>query len=246
MRSDAKALRRALGIIVALALPMVPTGVWAQEEEYTQEIGLMLGSSFYLGDANSTPLSHPSIVAGAVWRKLFNQRMALKANLGMGHLRGTSEGYVIPTDAYDPEGGELTVVSFKRNVVDAGAQFEFNFLGYGLGEEYKGNHRWTPYLLAGMGLTLATGGGGGTCAAANFPLGAGVKYKLGPRWNAGLEWTFRFTTSDRLDVNAGQTSLSHPLGVKSIGLKNKDAYSFLALQLTYDIAPKCKECHNNK
>ena len=88
-------------------------------------------------------------------------------------------------------------------------------------------------------------GGGGTRGGLNLPLGLGVKYKLKPRLNVGAEWTFRFTTTDALDVNKGQATLAHPYGIKSVGLKNKDAYSFLMLTLTYDIMAKCRDCHNN-
>ncbi len=217
-----------------------------EDDEYKMEIGGGIGTDFYLGDVNSTPFSHAGAMGGAVIRGIFNPRMVLKGNVAFGNLRGSSTGRFIPTDASTPgpEGGEPTTVSFKRNVLDLGVQFEFNFWGYGIGQEYKGNSRITPYVLAGIGVTVAMGGGG-TDAAANFPLGVGVKYKMKPRVNVGLEWTFRFTTTDALDVNAGQTSLDRPYDIKSSGLKNKDAYSYLVLFLTYDICPRCKTCNNN-
>ncbi len=224
-------------------------GAWAQDDdvEYMMEIGAGMGPDFYLGDVNSTPFKHASAMGSAIVRRIFNPRMVLKGNLAFAHLAGKSAGRYVPVDAQTAgvEGGEPTVVSFGREVVDLGAQFEFNFWGYGMGEAYLGNSRVTPYVLAGVGVTMATGGGGGTAWGANFPLGAGIKYKVKRRLNLGLEWTFRFTTTDALDVNSGQTSLSAPYNIKSSGLKNKDAYSFVMLYLTYDICPKCKVCHNN-
>ncbi len=228
---------------------MVSLSVRAQDDdEYMMEIGAAVGPDFYLGDVNSTPFKHTSAMAGAIVRRIFNPRMVLKGDLAFGHLAGSSSGRFIPTDASQEgaEGGLPTTVSFKRNVVDFGAQFEFNFWGYSMGEAYLGNSRITPYVLAGIGLTVALGGGGGTSCGANFPLGLGVKYKVKKRVNIGAEWTFRFTTTDKLDVNADQTSLSEPFNIKSSGLKNKDAYSFFMLFLTYDVCPKCKVCHNNK
>jgi len=235
-------------LLLGLSVLVACLSISAQEDVYQAEIGGALGSDFYLGDINSTPFKHASVMGGVLVRKIFNPRMALKGDLAFGHLKGSSEGYYIPTDAYSPgaDGGLPTTVKFKRNVVDLGAQFEFNFWGYGMGKAYENKSRITPYALAGMGFTLATGGGGGTNFGLNFPVGVGVKYKLKPRLNLGLEWTFRFTTTDALDVNGGQTALSHPYAIHSVGLKNKDAYSFLMVSLTYDICPKCKECHNNK
>ena len=135
-----------------------------EEDEYQMEMGGALGLDFYMGDANKVPFRHTSVMGGLLVRKIFNPRMVLKGNLAMGHLAGNTKGYYIPEDATSktPEGGVPVSFKFKRNVVDLGAQFEFNFWGYSMGEAYKGNSRFTPYAVAGAGLTLVTGGGGGT------------------------------------------------------------------------------------
>ena len=92
---------------------------------------------------------------------------------------------------------------------------------------------------------IIPGGGGGTKAALNCPVGAGVKYKVKPRLNIGAEWTFRFTTTDALDTGKDSKQLIRPYAIKSTGFKNMDCYSFLMFFLTYDMLPKCKTCHNN-
>lgn len=222
-------------------------GSQAQEAEYQAEVGGGLGGSFYLGDVNSTPFKGTSLAGTLLFRRLLNPRMALKGNLALARLRGNSTGVFIPADATSQtaSGGQRAHVAFKRNVVDLGGQFEFNFWGYGSGPAYLGYSRLTPYVTAGLGITLAMGGGGDLRGGLNFPVGAGVKYKLSERLNVGAEWTFRFTTLDALDVNQGQATLAHPYGIRSVGLKNKDAYSFFTLSLTYDIMAKCRDCHNN-
>ncbi len=215
--------------------------------EYQMELGGGAGTCFYMGDANGTPFAHMSGMGSIIARKLFNPRMALKGNLALGHIKGNSQGYFIPTDATSetPEGGLPTTVSFSRNVIDFGAQFEMNFWGYMVNSGYSENSRLTPYALAGAGFTVAPGGAS-TQFALNLPIGIGVKYKLRPRLNIGLEWTMRFSTSDALDASKKEASqLIHPYGIKSVGLKNKDCYSFTMIFLTYDLCPKCKECHNN-
>ena len=59
-----------------------------------------------------------------------------------------------------------------------------------------------------------------------------------------MKWTKRVGTSENLDDPGGNTKLSHPYGVKSVGLKNKDCYSFTMVYVTYDISPKYRKCNN--
>ncbi len=226
-------------------LPLV-LSAWAQETEYKMELGGGIGPCFYLGDANSTPFAHLSLMGGAVVRRVFNPRMCVKANLSLGHLAGDTEGLFIPTDpnSESVSGGVPARVSFSRNVMDVGAQFEMNFWGYGTGEGYKGHSRITPYALAGVGMAIGMGGDASACAALCLPVGVGVKYKARPRLNVGMEWTVRFTTSDELDATREGTQLAHPYGIKSVGLKNKDCYSFLMFFVTYDMCPKLRRCNN--
>lgn len=233
--------------LILLSLFLGALSVGAEDLEYEMELGGSLGTSFYLGDVNSTPFAHLSGMGGIVARRVFNPRMALKGNLSVAHLSGKSDGYFIPSDPNSgtAAGGEAVNVSFKRNVIDLGAQFEMNFWGYGMGHTYKNHSRITPYALAGMGFTLAPGGAE-TAFALNLPVGVGVKYKVRTRLNIGLEWTMRFTTSDALDAGSKEMSqLIHPYGIKSVGLKNKDCYSFTMVFVTYDLCPKYRKCNND-
>lgn len=215
--------------------------------EYQQEIGGGLGITNYLGDANGGFMKHSGFYGTAIWRRNLNARMAIKTNLGMGHLSGNTEGIYIPQNANSETaaGGEAaTTIFFSRNIVDLGAQFEMNFLGYGMGAAYKNLSRWTPYLLAGVGAVIAFGGGGETAGGLNVPLGLGFRYKLMPRLNIGLECSVNFTSCDKIDASDHTTQLNDPFGVKSEGLKNKDCYLKTLLFVTYDIAPKYRKCNN--
>lgn len=234
-----------LRLTYLLMLLSLPLTMQAQEIEYQLELGGGLGTSFYLGDVNSTPFKGGGAMGGVIARRVFNQRIAMKGNLVMGHIGGSSKGVYIPTDAESetPEGGTLTQVSFGRNLLDLGAQFEINFWGYGVGGGYKGNSPITPYTTIGVGTTLAMGGGR-TDFALNIPIGLGVKYKIMPRVNVGAEWTFRFSTTDKLDVTDKSLQLDSPYGIHSSGFKNKDCYSFLMLFVTYDLCPKYRKCNN--
>ncbi|MBO5706178.1 MAG: hypothetical protein J6S05_04165 [Bacteroidaceae bacterium] len=205
--------------------------------EYRWDIGGGLGLCYYLGDVNSTPFSGSSIMTAFTVRRNFNPRMSLKLNLAYGRYAGTSKGFYLPEAPGSIQ--QAVDVKFGGNVVDLGAQFELNFWGYGLGPGYKKLSRITPYAILGIGATIGITDDGSSLGA-NFPIGAGVKYKVRPRLNLIFEWTHRFSTIDNLDG----ARLDDPYYLESSGLKNKDTYSFFMFTLTYDISPKFRLCNN--
>ena len=231
--------RQMKGKLVAVFLLLLSVcGVSAQELEYNLELGGMAGACCYMGDANNMSLlSNGALVGGVLARYNINPRMAVKGNLAIGRIKGTTVG----KDNKFPMGGNIT---FGRNLFELGAQYECHFFAYGTGAGYKDSRRIAPYLLGGVGLTYAPNPANHVFAL-NIPIGFGVKYKLAERVNVGAEWTMRFTTSDRLDVvNTLGLMLDDPYGIESKGLKNKDAYSWLMLYVSYDMFPKYRKCNN--
>ena len=240
-------MKRLVSILIAT---LVAVATSAQDGEllvYQQEIGGGVGISNYLGDASGGFMAHPGLMGTLLWRRNLNERMVVKANAAIGHISGNTEGLFVPVDPLSrtPEGGNAAAtIHFGRNVVDLGAQFEFNFLAYGMGAAYRRLSRWTPYIMAGAGVTIGFGGGTSATAGLNIPLGLGFRYKLRPRLNLGLEWGVRFTTTDRMDDTPELTKLNDPLGIESGMFKNKDCYQLLFVSLTYDISPKYRKCNN--
>ena len=202
------------------------------------ELGAAGGVCYYMGDANYTaPYKDLGWCGGVMARFVLNQRMHIKTNLMAGKIAGDTRDF---KNQYP--GGAHT--DFKRVIYDLGAQFEYNFLPYGTGRGYNGGHRFTPYVLAGLGFTFAPKPVDRVFTV-NFPIGLGVKYKVAPRWNVGCEITMRFSMSDRLDVTRNDgLNLKDPYQIKGKGFKNKDSYSFTAFYITYDLFAKCKDCNN--
>lgn len=218
-----------------VAVPLLTGGrggaaaVHAQELEYKMEAGVMGGLGFYLGDANKTGLYANSRFAGALMARYnLNPRMALKFNLGYGTLAGNAAD---SGEKYPDE--ELMRHKFSNPLADLGCQFELNFWGFGTGTGYKGTKRITPYIQAGLGFTLCNG-----VFTPNIPIGVGVKYKVTRRLNVGLDWTMRFSMSDKLD------GISDPFGIKSGFLKNKDSYGWTMFYVSYDFMPRLRKCNN--
>ena len=212
-------------------------GVRADELEYRYELGVMAGGCCYYGDANySALMKNMNMMGGVMGRYNINPRMALKANLAVAGISGSTAG-----SANRFPGGD---VDFSRTVYDLGIQYECHFFAYGDGTGYKRSRRMVPYFLAGAGVTFAPKPANNVFTL-NLPVGLGVKYKIAPRLNLGCELSFRFSLSDDLDVTRETAPvLNDPYGIKSGGLKNKDSYSFLSISVSYDLSPKYRKCNN--
>lgn len=225
-------------ITIAICLLSTVCIVSAQELEYKMELGGIVGGYSYMGDANySNPFHKTSIAGGILARYNFNPRMAAKGNFAVGNIHGNTENL---SNKF-PEGQHAT---FTRNIYELGGQFEYNFFAYGTGAGYKDSHRLAPYLFAGLGLTYAPAPAKHIFTL-NMPIGMGVKYKLADRLNIGLEWSVRFTISDRLDVtSANGLILNDPYKIEGKWLKNKDSYSLLLAYISYDLFPKFRDCNN--
>ena len=135
----------------------------------------MVGGSYYMGDLNKNTFfkgMNPSI--GAIFRYNPSMRWAVKTDLLWGRVSGSTDGLsnVFPNGQ---------TASFSRDFFEAGGQMEFNFMPYSDKFAYLNTRRFTPYLLMGLGVTVAPGDK--TFASLNIPLGIGVKYKVKNRLN---------------------------------------------------------------
>ena len=201
----------------------------AQELEYALELGAMGGPGFYMGDAQLSGFyKNVTMAGGAMGRYNITPRMALKFDLGFGSVKGNAADEKnqfpdMPNKKWD----------FNNSLVDIGCQYELNFWGYGTGNSYKGHKRLTPYIQMGLGFTYCN-----KALTMNIPVGFGIKYKLRPRVNVGIDWSMRFALGDKLD------GIEDPYRIKSGFLKNKDSYSWTMLYISYDLCPKYRKCNN--
>ncbi len=211
--------------------------LYAQDEtEYRMEIGVGAGVVSYEGDFNGSIVSNMQPAGAIVARYVFNPYMDLKLSASYGKLKGSSAD----VETYLPDYAEAeTPYEFSHTLWDTSLVYEYNFWPYGTGRDYRGSKRLTPFVFAGLGATMVTGGEKNVFTA-NIPLGLGLKYKIGERLNLGIEWAMHFSLSDKLD------GVEDPYGVKSTGIfKNTDCYSALMLSLTYSFSPKCANCNKD-
>ena len=206
-------------------------------QEYKYEIGGMVGTSYYMGDLNKNSFFkglNPS--AGVVFRYTPNFCWAVKTDLLWGRVSGSTDGLenVFPNQA---------TASFSRSFFEIGGQMEFNFMPYSDKFAYLHTKRFSPYILFGIGVTVAPGNE--TFTSLNIPLGIGAKYKVANRLNLGLEFSFRKLFGDSFDVTDGNNAfLDNPYEISGSAFKNKDWYSLLMFSVTWDFGLRCRTCNN--
>lgn len=204
----------------------------APAEEYKFDIGAGIGMSGYLGDANESSIfSHPGVAFNGSFRYLANTRLAIRGLLSVATLSGSTADM----ENYMPGGA---VYDFKSTLYDLSVRGEFNFFNYGIGETYKKLTRVTPYLALGLGLSMASTGDG-TFVAMSLPMSVGVKYKVKPRLNMGLEFTMSKIFGDKVD----SVNLADPYLIKSSFLKNTDWCSSILFSISYEFGRRCVACN---
>ncbi len=215
------------------AMTMLSLTCAAQDDpEYRYEVGVGVAMAGYLGDYNGSLTRGLQPAASLMGRYNMNPWMALRLNIGYAKLKGSSSN----VETWYP-GTDQSGYTFNNSLYDLSLAYEYNFLPFGTGRDYRGAKRLTPFVLAGLGVAMCKTTGK-TRSAMTIPLGIGMKYKISERVNLALEWAMNFTTSDWLD------GVKDPYDIESSGMfKNKDAYHRLQLSLTYSFSPKCLNCN---
>lgn len=175
------------------------------------EAGGMLGGAHYFGDLNtSVDLSSPGGMAGLVARYNFDDRISLKFGGNFSQI-GADDSK--SENIYE----QARNLSFKSDIMEGTAQFEFNFLPYNHGtrDEY-----FAPYIFIGFSVVnfnpIATLDGTeyelrslGTegqflgeeyySITGAYAFGGGLKIDVNYEWSINVELTGRYMWTDYLD-----------------------------------------------
>jgi hypothetical protein len=184
--------------------------------QYT-EVGVFVGVSNYHGDLTPKNLEVSSYAPafGAFGRYNFNGHLAAKVHFYKGVLQGSD------FHAQVTKGERARNLSFRTDVYELGAQFEYNFLDFKVAIK---DHITTPYIFAGVAgfyynpqaeingqwfdlRPLSTEGQGLEGSSAQpyqkfsiaIPMGLGVKFNINHVTNIGLEFGMRKTFTDYID-----------------------------------------------
>lgn len=200
-------------LFLLLAAGMVKAS--AQEFFQSTEYGLLLGASTYFGDLNPNyGYKYIRPAGGGFVRYHFNPYIAVR-----GALNYTRIGYddQFSTNPYQQQRN----LNFRSDIIEANLMAEFNFFWFATGDP---QHRFTPYLTGGIGAfyyepyttlngrrynlrPLGTEGQNTEEFSDRkyhpysfcVPVGAGVKYWIGPGVNLSFEVVNRFTITDYID-----------------------------------------------
>ncbi|PLX10830.1 MAG: hypothetical protein C0594_04300 [Marinilabiliales bacterium] len=195
------------------------------------DVGPFLGVNYYMGELNlSKQFLSPGPVAGLAFRFPLNKRYAIRGNL----VNAT-----ISADDYNSDYSFQRARNhqLKTNLTELSFLAEFNYLNYieGSDREY-----FSPFVSAGLAGYYSTGNNSPLGIA--IPFGLGIKYNLTEKLNFSLEWIFRKTFSDNLDMLAGKSLSDLEIKQTAFG-NNKDWYCFAAAVITYKFKLRKNVCY---
>lgn len=175
------------------------------------EAGGWIGASYYFGDINTEyNLERPNPALGIILRYNFNDRLAFKLSGNYGSVEG-DDSY--STDDFQRRRN----LSFRSNILEGAAQFEFNFMKYVHGSK---DENYTPYLFGGISLfhfnpkayyegdwvELQPLGTEGQFRGSEYMLtqpalvyGGGFKFDISYEWSINIEVSARKLFTDYLD-----------------------------------------------
>lgn len=199
------------------------------------EIGVGGGMSWAYGDLNRTSLMYdPEGAAQLAFRYNFNLRWAMAIDMTHARLKGDSRDF----DNAFPDG---RLYSFSRRYTQVAFRPEFSYWNYGWGADYREKHRLAPFLTMGIGFGWASGESSGddrTAYMLSVPIGAGLKWKMAPRWDMQLTCLWSKVLGDQMDgiVDPYQTGSKVPM--------NTDWTGSAVMSITFSFGERCLECHN--
>ncbi len=199
-----------LTLIVFVMLAFPAGSAYGQRSE----IGILFGTSYYLGDLNpSRQFAMTRIAAGGLYRFNFNPHLSLRLNGILASVEGNDA--VVKYN-------ENRNLSFVSSIWELSLQGEVNFLEF---EPGSNDRPYTPYLFGGAGIfsfnptaeregryydlqPLGTEGQGTDAYperelydkySYSILLGIGFKFNITRHFTGGLEWGMRRTGTDYLD-----------------------------------------------
>ena len=172
-------------------LVLLPLFIQGQEKN---DIGVLTGASYYMGDFNLGQQFHkPSMALGVLFRHNFNEFYSLK----VAGLHNYAKGGVVNTSYFLPNPPKEK--KFSHQVIQLNASIEIGFKAFGT--KHTDANSFSPYVTVGGGMAYIK-----DKIVFNIPFGIGIKYTPFNRWTFGAEWRLHKTLNDNIDNYITQTS----------------------------------------
>jgi len=208
--------------------------LFAQQEEFRAEVGILGGVAYYIGDANSTLFNNLTPAFGALFRYKFTPRFAARAEFTRTSIFG---GELVHFPGPGGMGHTLdTRFDNPINVFDVAG--EFNFFDLERSPNRRSSRIFSPYIFAGLGVMnyLYEDNQQFTLS---LPFGVGLKVKMGQRFNFNAQFSNRLLFADNLE---GISIFNNPHGLNGNNPLNNDLLSTFTIGITYNIWRRCPGC----
>ncbi len=214
-------------------LIVLTANTYLAKSQNNSDLGLFAGTSYYLGDVNTTKqFNTPSYAVGLFYKKNYNSRYSAKIAFDYTPISVSDN-----TSKYIYQ--KIRSHNFSITIYELTLNGEFNFLPYSLGDD---KHPFSPYVTAGLGVIYAQNSS--KPLQIILPMGVGFKFNIGKKAGLGFEWGFRKTFTDYLDNLSGVDDETISTGIKQYSYyHDHDWYSVFGLFLTYKIYGSGGTCH---
>jgi hypothetical protein len=208
------------------------------------ELGLMLGTSYYIGDINPSihVVNKVRPAVGVFYRKNSNKRYSLRGGVNYAMLSASDA-------ATGHQLNEYRDLSFSANLFEGYGILEFNFIPYQINNYNTSN--FTPYVFIGVSVFLADINVDEKVrnsikdddkiedlAAPAIPFGFGIKFNLIENFGLGIEWGLRKTFTDKIDGLPEFYENDFQLS----NAQNNDWYGIVGVTLNYKFLTKRDNC----
>lgn len=205
-----------------------------KEQIYFSEIGVNGGTSFYIGDANSTLFKNPQLSAGLIYRQKINSRLAAHFEWNYTTVKGSgtiTDGSIVPFNN-------------SLNVLDICG--EFNFFSYERKPYLPFSQIFSPFIFAGIGGMLYKYDNAYlSFPKFSIPFGVGFKLMLGNRFNLNLMWSQRLLLADEME-GISDFNNHNGLSLNGTNVLNNDLLSTFSVGITYNFWKKKCNCSNER
>ena len=107
------------------------------------ELGVMLGTSYYIGDLNDQHLRLARPATALQYKTNLNRRFAIRGGISVGELRGSDKLNDVDTAKFNRN------LHFKSSIYELSGIIEFNFFPYETGNL---RYPFTPYIFTGISM----------------------------------------------------------------------------------------------
>jgi hypothetical protein len=130
-------------IFIFSALIFTSNNAFSQGIDPYSEIGVMLGTSYYIGDLNDQHLRMARPASAIQYKTNLNRRFAIRGGISAGELRGSDKLNNVDTAKFNRN------LHFKSSIYELSGIIEFNFFPYETGNL---RYPFTPYIFTGLSM----------------------------------------------------------------------------------------------